>query len=199
MVDAGTIWGEDVPQARLRVPVLEECRVTWLEEPFVSGALKAYRELGKGLTGKLRTAGGEGAHDPFVARNLMDFGGLGFVQIDAGRIGGLESAYSIARYAQAHDIRYVNHTFTTPLALSASLQPYAGLESSVYCEYPTEASAMAQNLTTHSPVPDDDGMVRISDLPGLGMTLRKETLLKYLRTVEIRLSGKLLHQTALLD
>jgi L-alanine-DL-glutamate epimerase-like enolase superfamily enzyme len=58
---------------------------------------------------------------------------------------------------------------------------------------------MARNLTTHSPVPDDDGMVRISDLPGLGMTLRKETLLKYLRTVEIRLSGKLLHQTALLD
>jgi L-alanine-DL-glutamate epimerase-like enolase superfamily enzyme len=199
MVDAGTIWGEDVAQARLRVPVLEECRVTWLEEPFVSGALKAYRELGKGLTGKLRTAGGEGAHDPFVARNLMDFGGLGFVQIDAGRIGGLESAYSIARYAQAHDIRYVNHTFTTPLALSASLQPYAGLESSVYCEYPTEASAMARNLTTHSPVPDDDGMVRISDLPGLGMTLRKETLLKYLRTVEIRLSGKLIHQTASLD
>jgi L-alanine-DL-glutamate epimerase-like enolase superfamily enzyme len=58
---------------------------------------------------------------------------------------------------------------------------------------------MARNLTTHSPVPDDDGMVRISDLPGLGMTLRKETLLKYLRTVEIRLSGKLIHQTASLD
>ena len=46
MIDAGTIWGEDIEKASQRLPVLHECGVLWLEEPFVSGALQAYQELG---------------------------------------------------------------------------------------------------------------------------------------------------------
>ena len=33
-------------------------------------------------------------------------------------------------------VTYVNHTFTSHLALSASLQPYAGLAEYRICEYP---------------------------------------------------------------
>ena len=47
LVDAGTVWGEDVAEAQRRLPVLQECGVLWIEEPFVSGALQAYQELGR--------------------------------------------------------------------------------------------------------------------------------------------------------
>ena len=43
LVDAGTIWGEDVEAAARRLPVLQECGALWLEEPFVSGALQIGR------------------------------------------------------------------------------------------------------------------------------------------------------------
>jgi L-alanine-DL-glutamate epimerase-like enolase superfamily enzyme len=45
LVDAGTVWGEDVAAARLRLPALQAAGATWLEEPFVGGAVSAYAAL----------------------------------------------------------------------------------------------------------------------------------------------------------
>jgi len=195
LVDAGTIWGEDVEAVASRLPVLQECGALWLEEPFVSGALKAYSELGQLMKEPLRTAGGEGAHEPFMARNLIDFGGVGYIQIDAGRIGGITSATEIARYAESRNVAYVNHTFTTPLALSASLQPYAGVESATFCEYPVEPSVLATNLTLESLTVDNEGLVHLPDRPGLGMTPDPATIRQFLQPVEIYLGDKPIYTT----
>jgi len=45
LVDAGTVWGDDVEAAAQRLAALEESGALWLEEPFVSGALEAYAKL----------------------------------------------------------------------------------------------------------------------------------------------------------
>ena len=74
--------------------------------------------------GSVRLAGGEAAHNVHMARHLIDYGQVGFIQIDCGRIGGIGPAKQVADYAVAHGVTYVNHTFTSHLALSASLQPY---------------------------------------------------------------------------
>jgi L-alanine-DL-glutamate epimerase-like enolase superfamily enzyme len=199
LVDAGTVWGEDVAAGVARLPVLAECRVGWLEEPFYSGALTAYAALADAARARggyeVKLAGGEGAHDTFMARNMIDHAGIRYVQIDTGRVGGITSAFEVAQYAQARGVTYVNHTFTTPLALSASLQPFAGIESDVICEYPVEASPLASNFT-HEPLPvNDEGQVRVPDRPGLGMTPRLDTLRKYLVPVEIRVKGELIYNT----
>ena len=44
---------------------------------------------------------------------MIDHAGIGFVQIDAGRIGGLTDAKRAADYAAAKGVTYVNHTFTS--------------------------------------------------------------------------------------
>ena len=59
-----------------------------------------------------------------MARQLIDYGKVGYVQIDCGRIGGIGPAKRVADYAAARGVTYVNHTFTSHLALCASLQPY---------------------------------------------------------------------------
>jgi len=41
----------------------------------------------------------------------MDHGGVGFVQIDTGRIGGIGDAKRVADYAHGHEVQFVNHTF----------------------------------------------------------------------------------------
>ncbi len=82
---AGTVWGDDVPAAEQRLPALRSARALWLEEPFVSGALQAYARLAA-QAGSVKLAGGEGCHNYHQAQNMIDYAGLGFVQIDAGRI-----------------------------------------------------------------------------------------------------------------
>ena len=199
LVDAGTVWGEDVPTAVARLPVLAECRVGWLEEPFVSGALEAYAALAQAARARggfeVKLAGGEGAHDAYMARHLIDHGGIRFVQIDTGRVGGISTAIEVARYAHSKGVTFVNHTFTTPLALSASLQPFAGLEHDVLCEYPVEASDLATHFTQESLTVDGEGHLHLPDRPGLGMTPRLEALRQFLVPVEITVKGKVVYRT----
>lgn len=187
LVDAGTVWGEDVEAAKLRLPALEANNVLWLEEPFVGEALNAYSELSKSCQ-QVRLAGGEGANNFHQARNLLDHGQLGFVQIDAGRIGGIAPAKRVVDYAASKRAIYVNHTFTTQLALAASLTPYAGLAAMEICEYPVEPSALAQELTKNR-LPHRDGKVSLIEAPGLGIEISEEAVHKYNVSVEITVQG----------
>ena len=193
-MDVGTVWGDDLSEALKRVPALQQARVQWLEEPFHTGALDAYHALSQ-QAGSVALAGGEGAHTPSQAKHLIDYGGIRYIQIDAGRIGGITSAYEVAQYAKTRKVAYVNHTFTTPLALSASLQPYAGLEADTLCEYPVESSPLASALTHEQLPADAEGLVYVPERPGLGMTPNPETLRRYLQPVEIRVRGKVLYTT----
>ena len=189
LVDAGTVWGDNVAAAQERLAALESCRVVWLEEPFVSGALAAYHELA-GRCATVKLAGGEGCHTFHQARSMIDYAGLGYVQIDAGRIGGITTAKQVADYARARGVRYVNHTFTTHLALSASLQAYAGLEHDDLCEYPFQPSALAREFTAARILPDAQGQVLAPERPGLGLEPDWPALKKYLVEVEIKVAGR---------
>lgn len=194
LVDAGTVWEDDVEAARLRLPALRECRVLWLEEPFVTGALHSYRELASS-SGEVRLAGGEGCHDYHQAINMIEYGGIGFVQIDTGRIGGITPAHAVARYADTKGVTYVNHTFTSFLALSASIQPYAGLQGHRLCEYPVEATVLSRTLTTEALLPNKSGEIQLPESPGLGLEVNPATVRRYLRNVELSVDGQVLYSS----
>ena len=95
----------------------------------------------------MKLAGGEGAHNVYMAKHLIDYGGVGFIQIDCGRIGGIGPSKEVADYAVAKGVTFVNHTFTSHLALSASMQPYAGLEDHRICEFPAMPKPLALEMT----------------------------------------------------
>lgn len=194
LIDAGTVWVDDVEAASRRLQILKHCRATWLEEPFVSGALHAYRKLAA-RSDPVQLAGGEGAHNYHMARQMIDYAGVGYVQVDAGRIGGISVAKQVVDHARGKNVTYVNHTFTSHLALSASLQPYAGIERDNLCEYPIELKSLALELTREHLQPDCNGQIQLPDAPGLGITPDPEAIRKYLVEVEIRVDGKTLYQT----
>lgn len=194
LIDAGTVWLDDVQAARKRLAVLQECKALWLEEPFVSGALGAYHSLAE-LSGSVKLAGGEGCHNYYMAEQMLNHAGLGFIQIDAGRIGGISIAKRVADEASRRGVAYVNHTFTSHLALSASLQPFAGLEDDIICEYPVEAKSVSQDMTKEHILPDANGYISVPDRPGLGMTPDLDAIRPYLVDVEIKVKGKVLYRT----
>jgi L-alanine-DL-glutamate epimerase-like enolase superfamily enzyme len=194
LVDAGTVWEEDVDVAAARLPALEDARVVWLEEPFTSGSLGSYAALARQCR-SVKLAGGEGAHHPQLAEHLIDYGGIGFVQIDTGRIGGISSAKRVARHAAHSEVQFVNHTFTSHLALSASLQPFAGDTAGWLCEYPVEAKDLAWSLTRNHIEVNQNGQVVAPSAPGLGMELDLDAVSSYLVDVEIRVRGEELYVT----
>jgi L-alanine-DL-glutamate epimerase-like enolase superfamily enzyme len=198
LVDIGTVWRDDIDAASKRVKTLQDVRATWLEEPFVSGALEAYKQLSL-RTGPVKLAGGEGCHNFHMARQMIDYAGIGYVQIDAGRIGGISVAKRVADYAHTRGVTYVNHTFTSHLQLSASLQSFAGLEDDVIAEYPVEPKCLATDLTTNHIERDKDGFIHVPDAPGLGMTVNVARLKNYLVDAEIRFKGQVIYRTPDLD
>ena len=194
LVDAGTVWNTDVDAARSRLKGLKEVRATWLEEPFVSGALSEYHALSMD-SAPVGLAGGEGCHNFHMAKQMIDLAGLKYIQIDAGRIGGITIAKDVADYAARKGVTYVNHTFTSNLALSASLQSYAGLESHLICEFPTELKLLAMAMTKNHIVPDENGMLNVPDSPGLGIEPDLKGIAPYLVEAEIRVRGKQIYTT----
>ena len=198
MIDTGQVFAEDVAAAAARLPALEAARAHWFEEPFSGHAYEAYAALAS-RSATVGIAGGEVAHNVAMARHLMDYGRVRFIQIDCGRIGGIGPAFAVAKLAQARGVTYVNHTFTTHLALSASLQPYAGIAGDRICEFPADPSALALALTATPIRRDSQGKIRAPEAPGLGMTVDTAALKPYLVETEIRVGGQLLYATPALD
>ena len=194
MIDAGTVFKEDVEAAAARLPALHEANVYWYEEPFDGYAISSYAQL-SARTPKVALAGGEGAHNAYQGRQLIDDGKVGFIQIDAGYVGGISNAYQIAQYANKKGVKYVNHTFTSQSALSSSLQSFAGLAESDISEYPMEPKLLCQELTTNRIELDKNGMISAPDKPGTGMDINLDAVKKYLVQTQIEVGGKTLYRT----
>ena len=197
-VDAARIWGDDVAAAQRYCHLLDQFSVEWVEEPFEPTALETYAEFSHHY-GHQRIAAGENIHSVAQARQLLDIAGVGVVQIDCGRVGGIGSAKEIAQYVDRRGALYVNHTYTSHLALSASLQAYAGLERHDLCEYPNDPSSLSWAICReHLPV-CDDGTVKVPDAPGLGVTVNPDELGRYVIDVEIKVGPDVLYRTPSLE
>ena len=194
MIDAGTVFKEDVEAAAARLPALHEANVYWYEEPFDGYAISSYAQL-SARTPKVALAGGEGAHNAYQGKQLIDDGKVGFIQIDAGYVGGISNAYQIAQYANKKGVKYVNHTFTSQSALSSSLQSFAGLAESDISEYPMEPKLLCQELTTNRIELDKNGMISAPDKPGTGMDINLDAVKQYLVQTQIEVGGKTLYRT----
>ncbi len=194
MIDAGTAWFEDVNSARKRLKALQSINTYWLEEPFTNMALNAYKKLSDSSP-IVALAGGEGCNNFHQAQAMIQHAGLKFIQIDAGRIGGISVAKRVVDLAEKYKISYVNHTFTSHLALSASLQPYIGIKKDNITEYPIELKSLARDIVKEKILPDSNGYIHVPDKPGLGVCVDTHVLKKYLVDVEIKVKGKKLYTT----
>ncbi len=126
---------------------------------------------------------------------MINYAGVKFIQIDAGRIGGITVAKRVVDLAQIKKMTYVNHTFTSHLALSASLQSYIGIEKDFISEYPFELKKLAQEIGQEKIIPDREGYIHVPERPGLGITVDTGNLKKYLVEVEIKIKGKTIYYT----
>src|SRR5690606_6099359 len=106
MIDVGTVWNENIAIAQDRLISLHKINAYWLEEPFINGALNSYKRLSESNP-TVALAGGEGCNNFVQAQAMIDYAGLKFIQIDAGRIGGITVAKRVADLAKRKNMIYV--------------------------------------------------------------------------------------------
>jgi L-alanine-DL-glutamate epimerase-like enolase superfamily enzyme len=188
MVDVGAIWGNNIEEALNRSKILKEANITWLEEPFYSDAFFEYSELSK--KSSLPLAGGESCHSVESAKNMMRYGKVNFIQIDAGIVGGILAGKEICDYAENNNVQYVNHTFTSHLQLSSSIQPYAGSTKSMLAEYPMQLKSLAWDITNNHILVNEQGEINLPDKIGHGMEINLDALKKYNVDVDIKIDNK---------
>ena len=183
MIDVGAIWGTDVEEAEKRYKIFQNAKITWLEEPFYSDAFYEYSQLYKKTN--LPLAGGESCHSIESAKNMIRFGKVKFIQIDAGIVGGILAGKEICDFAEKNNVQYVNHTFTSHLQLSSSLQPYANSIKSKFSEFPQQLKSLAWDLTENHISIDENGCINIPDGVGHAMKINQKALDEYNVDVEI--------------
>jgi L-alanine-DL-glutamate epimerase-like enolase superfamily enzyme len=201
LVDAGVIWGDNVDAAYERAVAFADpdLGVTWLEEPLRTEDVGAYKELSERVRANnvnIGIAGGEGADFYRAADDMMTNGGLDFVQIDVGRIGGITEARRVADRAHELGIQYINHTFKSHLSVSASIHVFAGYEQFDLIEYPAGDSPLILGLTAPTGIfRDPEGFVQAPDTPGLGVEANLEAIAHYQRQVKIEIDGEVLFES----
>ena len=188
MIDVGAIWGNNINEALKWEDILSTAKVTWLEEPFYSDAFFEYSELARQSSVSL--AGGESCHSVESAKNLIRYGGVKYIQIDAGIVGGIIAGKEICEFAEKMDVQYVNHTFTSHLQLSASLQAYTGSVKSTLAEYPMQLKPLAWDITKNHILKDDSGYIITPLEIGHGMKINEKALDQYKMDVEILINSK---------
>ena len=193
MIDAGVVWGEDYETAYARAKRFAPFSPTWLEEPLAPDAIEAYMGLSK-QNPPVPIAAGEGSATYRMAEDLILHGGIQFVQIDVGRIGGITAAFRVRQLAEQHRVQYVNHTFKSHLSLAASLHVFATNASFDLLEYPAEGSELSQRLTVERLEVGSDGKVALTDKPGLGVHVDTEAMGAYLAPVQIQVGNEIVFE-----
>ena len=139
-------------------------------------------------------AAGEGSGTYRMAEDLILHGGIQFVQIDVGRIGGITAAFRVRQLAEGHGVQYVNHTFKSHLSLAASLHVFANSETFNLLEYPAAGSELSQRLTVERLEVGIDGKVALTGKPGLGMSVDTEAMGTYLAPVQIQIGNEVVFE-----
>jgi D-galactarolactone cycloisomerase len=138
----------------------------------------------------LRTplAGGENEHTLFGFRELLGRHAVDIAQPDLGSCGGISAAHHIVALAQAHSIEVNPHVWGSAVAQAASLQAIAALpiaHSSVFArdpvlEYDRSPHPFRRELVTEPIVLIwSMALCRSRCRPGLGITIRPETISRY--------------------
>ncbi|MGH9063771.1 MAG: enolase C-terminal domain-like protein [Acidimicrobiales bacterium] len=177
MVDANQVWGVEAAVRSIRR--LDEFRPYWVEEPTSPDDILGHAEIARQVA-PLRLAMGEHVHNRVMFKQFLQAGAMGFCQLDACRLGGVNEVLAVMLLA-AH--------FGVPVC------PHAG--GAGLCEY-VQHLAIANYVAVSPSLDDvvveyvdhlhehflDPPLVRLGRYlppgrPGYSAELRPESLARY--------------------
>ncbi|MBS7697340.1 MULTISPECIES: mandelate racemase/muconate lactonizing enzyme family protein [unclassified Chelatococcus] len=150
--------------------------VYFLEEPLSPDDVSGFARLVAQSPTPIATGEKETTQYPYL--DLMDRGGLRIIQPDVARVGGISEAVRIVHHAEARGARVIPHCWSTDILVAATAHVLAVQRDAPYLEFNATDNPLRTDLLVE-PMRVVDGLVRVPDGPGLGITLNEDTIERY--------------------
>lgn len=163
---------------------LKDLDISWFEEPVSPEHYDSYRQLRE--NSNIPIAGGECEYLRHGFLQLFQNKSVDIAQPDVCAAGGITELKRIASMADTFGIELIPHSWGTGVALHAALHLISNLDSSPGRMYSNEPwmeldrteNALRDELTVPLIVPQN-GLLKLSEKPGLGVDVNEEMLEKY--------------------
>ena len=123
-------------------------------------------------------AAGERAYTKHAFKELIEKRSVDFIQPDVSHAGGIMELKKIAAMAEAGYIPFTPHNPSGPIAAAATLQLAACVPNFLILEIMINDVSWRKDVTTES-LDYEDGCLKISDKPGLGIDIIEEEVQKH--------------------
>jgi len=108
MVDCNQLWGVD--EAIEYMNQLSEFNPIWIEEPTARDDVQGHVKITQALEElNIKVASGEQVPSPVIFKQLLQSGGIGFCQIDASRLGGVNDVLAVILMAKKFAVPICPH------------------------------------------------------------------------------------------
>lgn len=108
MLDCNQLWG--VNEAIEYMNQLSEFNPIWIEEPTARDDVRGHVKITQALQGlNIKVASGEQVPSPVIFKQLLQSGGIGFCQIDASRLGGVNDVLAVILMAKKFAVPICPH------------------------------------------------------------------------------------------
>jgi len=108
MVDCNQLWGVD--EAIEYMNQLSEFNPIWIEEPTARDDVQGHIKITQALEElNIKVASGEQVPSPVIFKQLLQSGGIGFCQIDASRLGGVNDVLAVILMAKKFAVPICPH------------------------------------------------------------------------------------------
>ena len=108
MLDCNQLWGVD--EAIEYMNQLSEFNPIWIEEPTARDDVRGHLKITQALQeSNIKVASGEQVPSPVIFKQLLQSGGIGFCQIDASRLGGVNDVLAVILMAKKFEVPICPH------------------------------------------------------------------------------------------
>jgi D-galactarolactone cycloisomerase len=179
--DANQAW--ELTQAIHHADLFEPFGLSWIEEPIAADRpVEEWKSIAEHTN--IRIAAGENLNTTAGFLRMMTASGLGIIQPDLAKWGGISGCREIAKTAAAYGLPYYPHYLGAAVGLITSAHLLASANPDGLLEVDVNNNPLRSNL-----LEDEfmlaDGALTLKDAPGLGFTPALEKIQQYRITPQI--------------
>lgn len=162
----------DVPSAITLAKAVEDLRLMWLEEPVPAENVDALAQV-RASTSTL-ICSGENQYTRFEFLELLQRQAVDIIMPDLSKAGGIMEGKRIAEIADAFYVPFAPHNVSSPLGMMAACHVCASVPNFFVLEFHGREIPWWSDLCEGDKPFVRDGVMHVSDRPGIGVELNDE-------------------------
>ena len=156
---------------------IEDAAPFWFEEPVLAENVPALARAKRDI--HIPVVTGEALYTKFDFREVFETAAADIINPDVCNVGGILELKEIAAMAEAYFVAVSPHNYnSTTVGLAATLHGSAVMPNFLITEYFVNFETLGEEIA-HEPWQVRDGVIELTDTPGLGIDLDEEALARF--------------------